>query len=175
MYSGALDRLFLCSQGSRKRTLLSRAGALLVASMNVLKRWLVAHSSVLVRSRGTPDEVKFFAPSSGKSCVRINSKQKSSAQVIALLHECGHIIVYNRRRRRPHKRHCGATFREWWCDTGRCSRGSKKRKLAILHEEIEAWELGEKLAKKLGVRYSPRELELTRTHALLTYTRDCLL
>jgi len=82
-------------------------------------------------------------------------------------------MINERRRRKPKKRVFGCSFNEWWAGTGRYKQGSKKRKLSVMHEELEAWDMGEKLGIRLGVRLSRKVFDRCRTRALLTYGRDC--
>ena len=43
--------------------------------------------------------------------------------------------------------------------------------VCVLEEEIEAWERGAKLAKRLGISYPKAVMERERVRALMTYTR----
>lgn len=140
------------------------------APMNALSSWLQAHSSSLRCVRGEVDHVRFFS-SNASTIVTINAAQSYHCKLSALLHECGHIIIYRRRCRNRHKRVCGASYREWWLESGRLKRGTQRRKLNTYYEEICAWELGEVLARKLNIRVRFKVFERCRTRALLTYTR----
>ena len=141
--------------------------------MNALTLWLQRKSSSLCCAANAADQVQFHSVFTCSSTVTLNSKLPYHAKLSALLHECGHIIIYFRRRRRKHARIYGCSYVEWWRNTGRLKAGSKRAKLAVLHEEIGAWDLGEALAKKLRIKVSKRVLDRTRTRALLTYSRDC--
>ena len=119
--------------------------------MDALSSWLEAHSSSLRCVRGEADHVRFCC-SKARSVVTINAAQSYHCKLSALLHECGHIIIYRRRCRNRRSRVCGASYRDFWLGSGRLKRATQKRKLNILHEEICAWELGEALARKLNIR-----------------------
>lgn len=142
---------------------------LVLAAMNSLRHWLRSHASSLQCVHGQPDHVRFLA-CGVRSIVTVNAAQSYQRKLAALLHECGHIIIYRRRRRNCKTRICGATYREWWLETGQLKRGTKRRMLNILYEEICAWELGEKLAQKLKIRLRSKAFDQCRTRALLTYT-----
>lgn len=141
--------------------------------MNVLEDWLESHSSSLHCAPGVQDHVEFDGENSRASTVSLNCKASYGVRLATLLHECGHIIIFFRRRRNKTKRIFGCSHHEWWSRKGRCRRRTKSLKLSTLEEEIGAWELGERLGKRLGVRFSRKTLERVRTRALLTYTRDC--
>ena len=137
--------------------------------MNALRHWLRSHASSLQCVHGQPDHVRFLARGV-RSTVTINHAQSYKRKLAAVLHECGHVIIYQRRRRNCKTRICGATYKEWWQGTGGLKRGTKRRMLNTLYEEMLAWELGEKLARKLKIRFCSKTFNQCRTKALITYT-----
>lgn len=104
-----------------------------------------------------------------RSHMHLSSQGSYQSRLATLLHECGHVIVWQRRRRDKTRRVCGASFHEWMQAKGRCRVRTKRVALATLQEEMAAWDLGEKLARRLKVRFSLAHFERERTRALLTY------
>jgi hypothetical protein len=100
--------------------------------------------------------------------VTLDAAQPYQERVAALLHECGHVLVYLRRKR-TRARVAGATFTEWWNASGRLQKRSKLKRITVLEEEIHAWNLGEKLARRLRIRVCKRVFERCRADALRTY------
>ena len=104
--------------------------------------------------------------------MHLSSRGTYHSRLSTLLHECGHVIVWLRRRRNKTKRVYGASFCEWMEGKGRCRARTKREALAILQEEMAAWDLGEKLARRLKVRLSLTKFESERTRAVLSYLRS---
>ena len=140
--------------------------------MNALTAWLKSQSASLEATPGATDEVTFTGNKKCRVHVTINSRCSYQTRLAVLLHECGHVAIYRKRRRSPMKRIHGCTFRDWWQGSGRYLRGSRAKKLSILDEELAAWEIGAKLAKRLKVRYSHRAFEKCRVACLMTYVRN---
>lgn len=105
-----------------------------------------------------------------KGTVYINSKSKKAIQLISMMHECGHVIIHQMRTKNPKKRIYGCTLMEWLRRTGRCKK-KKTSAIATLDEEINAWELGERLSKRLKIKYNKKKFELDRVKSLMTYVR----
>ena len=114
---------------------------------------------------GAADEVCFDA-----RCVTINARAAPGARVATLLHECGHVEVF--RARAKGARVATATLRQWVASfRASASRQSRETRLAVLAEEIEAWEAGARLATRLGVRVPAATTRHVRTRALMSYAR----
>ena len=143
--------------------------------MNALRVWLRKRSTNLSCTPTASDAVTFTSPSgiAGGICVvvSINSKLAYNIRVAVLIHECGHVAIYHTRRRSPTRRVHGCTLGEWWNGRGRCRKGRLARNLSTLEEELAAWDVGDRLAKKLSVRFSRATFERLRTRCLLTYVR----
>lgn len=103
--------------------------------------------------------------------VLINSKATPASQLSALLHECGHVDVLQHRLKNRRVRVAGATLGQW----GRTSNAKSQQKLgvriSVVTEEIEAWDRGELIAKRLKIRYNRKTYKNVRTRALMTYFR----
>ena len=78
--------------------------------------------------------------SAGSKYIEINSKNTIETQLYTLLHECGHLLIYNN----------GSSF-----DFPAVRRGfsekSNTHKVFTVIEEVEAWKRGRLLAKRLGI------------------------
>ena len=92
-----------------------------------------------------------------------------ASRVATLLHECGHVLVHLARRRDERVKVAGASELDW----RRLSRLRGRRgALFELQEEMVAWDRGEKLGRRLGLRAPAREWQLARTRALMSYARS---
>jgi hypothetical protein len=135
--------------------------------MEKIRKWLTQNGfSLNLRFRGE-DEVCFTTRS-----VTINSASRSWTKINSLLHECGHIAIWKCRRKNSRKKVSGSTLGS--SDrimTSSATKLNKTDRLALVTEEIEAWERGEKLAKRLKIRYSLARFRADRTRALMTYQR----
>ena len=145
--------------------------------MNAMREWLRRHGATLTPVAKGADEVEFDLDAGPKeegprAEVRINGRAPYRSRVLALMHECGHVVIFLRRARRRRKRYCGLSYREWAAADAATLR-TKWYKIAVLQEEIEAWSLGEALARKLGVSFSARQLHRHRTRCLMSYVRYC--
>lgn len=135
--------------------------------MQKVKDWLAAHHCRLTVSSAKRNEALF---QEGERCqVHLCSGGTYEIRLATLLHECGHVIVWLRRRRDKTKRVYGSSYREWMGAKGRCRGRTRRAELATLQEEMAAWDLGERLARRLKVRVSAAKFERVRARALLTY------
>lgn len=138
--------------------------------MEKLHKWLLRQGFSLSLVPKADDEVCF-----DRKVVTINSRCARPCQVSALLHECGHVAVWNCRWRTPQVRVCGSDLK-----TSRRllstdpKRLNKADRLRIVAEEMEAWNRGEKLGRRLKIRFSKVRFERERTKALMTYQRWCV-
>jgi hypothetical protein len=123
-----------------------------------IKHWLHKQGFALDIGYKQQNEVCFET-----KVVSINSRLSLGSQVVTLLHECGHILIFNRRRRNPSKRIAGATLHKW------IKHGYSKF-VPTLMEEIEAWERGLTLASRIRVR-KPKNFGLIRTQCIMSYVR----
>ena len=135
--------------------------------MNVLEEWLNARGFEF-RCERKVDDCVIFDP---VRVVVINRNLSYHLRLVSLLHECGHVAIFVRRRRAGPRRVAGVSRREFEKDTGRCRKRSIARKIATIQEEIAAWDWGQKMAARLGIRYSRAVFERERARCLMTYVR----
>lgn len=85
-------------------------------------------------------------------------------QVFYLLHECGHHLVFS---------HPGNPnrFEMGYPQTDKEVTRKFQHRLACLEEEMEAWQRGRNLAKKLKLKFNEDNLESLRIHCLGSYVR----
>ena len=134
--------------------------------MEKLRAWLVAQGFSLQVRKCAESAVDVGC----ERLVTIDARLSSPALLATLLHECGHVCIFLHRRRRPKARVAGATWSESWKNRGRCSPRARVGRLAELQEEMEAWDRGEALARRLRLRISRRVYERVRLSCLMTYT-----
>jgi hypothetical protein len=94
--------------------------------------------------------------------VHINSRNHAEKRLYILLHECGHVLINHGRKDRVY-----SLSRETEAIVG--DRVSKKRRVAVLSEEIEAWKRGERLAKRLGIQINEEKFDKIRTESIISY------
>jgi hypothetical protein len=135
--------------------------------MEKLKTWLRRRGFGLDTSPRLVDCVCFNALR-----VYIDSRQSYQSKLSTLLHECGHVDILFSRVKSKHKRFGGATLKEWLKYNAVGERPTKSSKLCDLAEEMEAWERGEILARRLKLRVKMKTFRSIKTRALLTYVRD---
>ena len=137
--------------------------------MEKLRGWLEARGVGLVVRRGAED--CFVSGGSERPVVQLNGAASRAEQMHGALHECGHVQVWLARRRRPRHRVAGCSLVELEKNAGRWKPRSKRRRLATMEEEIEAWTRGLRLARRLRVRVKAEAFEVSRARALMTYAR----
>lgn len=137
--------------------------------MEVMRRWLKARGFALQIKDSVADCVIF--DSAAGHVVQINKRLSYPVKVATLMHECGHVSIFMSRTRNQSLRIAGANFREFFLEVGRMSLRGRASRLCVLEEEIAAWQRGEDLAKRLGVRFSRGAFERTRTLCLMTYVK----
>jgi hypothetical protein len=135
--------------------------------MQTVKTWLTAQRCGLTVASTPRNEVVFELGK--KTHVYVSNRGTYACRLATLLHECGHVIIWQRRRRRKSARVFGASFAEWMYNRGRCRARTRRAALATLQEEMAAWELGEQLARRLNIRFSVKTFEKVRTRAVCTY------
>lgn len=98
--------------------------------------------------------------------IEINNKTPIRDQVFFLLHECGHVLIFENGffwnfniRNKYHVNE--PTNRE----------ENKKYKIFVLTEEIEAWQRGYRLAKKLNLNIDKSSLEEYMYKAISKYSK----
>ncbi len=96
---------------------------------SILITWADAHGFEVVIKKNTLSFVDFDLYQ-----IYIEDSLPDDTKLFAFLHECGHIIVYNRNKRFHKHAH-----------------NKNDKAAAILIEEIDAWHAAERLAKKLKI------------------------
>jgi hypothetical protein len=100
-------------------------------------------------------------------CVTISTRQGAEKQLYSLLHECGHILVqsnetrYNKKFPAQAKRNCYLSHRQL--------EKSRKYKVDVISEEIEAWERGKSLANRLGIYIDEDKFNEIKVACIFTY------
>ena len=137
--------------------------------MQRLETWVKERGFTIECSPGAYDSVD-LGPS---RTVTINSRQSRRSKMATLLHECGHILIHASRRRSkdPRKPVAGVSLRDAETDKKRYARNSRSRRLAIMTEELEAWERGWALGRRLKLVISKKYFEGVRVKAVMTYVR----
>lgn len=138
--------------------------------MEKLRRWLSKTGFKLEVGKNLPDEVCFTM-----KCVTINGSSTKRTRLYSLLHECGHVAIWKCRVKNPQRDVCGCTLkRADHIMTVSPSRLTNKDKLDVISEEVEAWERGRRLAKRLKIRVNKEKFTADKTRALMTYHRWCV-
>jgi hypothetical protein len=132
--------------------------------MDKLRTWLSKQGFRVEIVRGEGDFVDF-----GERTVTIDSSKSYQIRLSSLIHECGHVRIFLRRRRNPRDRICGSTLREFCRALGRRDARGRSSRISVLQEELDAWDVGMELAKKLSIRYTRKIIEKDRVKALMTY------
>jgi len=92
----------------------------------------------------------------------ISSKRTTDYQVCVLLHECGHIQIFE------NKGTLNMTdSKSQW------SEASRKHRASILIEEVEAWRRGINLSRKLKLSIDIDTIKLNMINAILKYAKWC--
>lgn len=132
--------------------------------MHRVKQWLASRGHALVLE----DDIECAIDPEIK-IVSVDTALSRDERLAVALHECGHLLIRECRERRPKKRVAGATLRECDMNEGRCKKRTKSGDIATLHEEIEAWERGLRLGRRLSLRFSFKKFERMRCRCLATY------
>lgn len=134
-----------------------------------LQAWLTRKGYELILKNNVDDWVT-LPP--WKKVVNVNKNVKIEELTCTLLHECGHIMIYDTRKRNRKKRVYGGTFTEWNKDRGRFKKRTTNAIIAEIEEEIGAWDMGLELAKRLKIRINKTLYDKSRARALMTYFRS---
>lgn len=135
---------------------------LFTAGISRVIDWLWAKSWDIEFSHTVDDEMNPNA-----KCVTINARQGEEKQLYSLLHECGHILIqsneirYNQKFPAQAKRNCYLSHRQL--------EKSKKYKIDVISEEIEAWDRGKNLATRLGIYIDEIKFNAVKAECVYTY------
>lgn len=102
----------------------------------------------------------------GKKRICINSSLGVEKRLYSLMHECGHLLIQDNKKRYE-KQFASHAKREIWRD-GRKNK-TDKYKISIIEEEYEAWRRGKKLAKRLGINFDEDRFDQYRAHCIMSY------
>jgi len=103
----------------------------------------------------------------GSRTITVNSSTHPETRLYTLLHEAGHIIIRRQWKRfsQAHPRYL--SHPEVTVDP-RHER-SKAYRVGLIHEELEAWAQGLKLAQRLGLFVDPVKFDSDKNEAILSY------
>jgi hypothetical protein len=135
-------------------------------SLNKIINWINQYNFKIVFDKSSNQEIDF-----NMKIIKINKNTKLLSQIITLLHECGHLLIYNERQKYKNKIILNLNWKEWKQIFIKKIRRLKRIKIAILEEEIEAWNRGAKLAKKLCIKIPCKSWNYHKIRSLLTYTK----
>ena len=130
-----------------------------INALRVVVEWCEARS-LTVEFRNQHGGV--YYPAYGR--ITISERASPKLQLHYLLHECGHHLVFS---------HPGNPnrFEMGYPQTDKEVTRKFQHRLACLEEEMEAWQRGRNLAKKLKLKFNEDNLESLRIHCLGSYVR----
>ena len=128
------------------------------ASFNILANWLYDKGYNL---HVDTDETNAFYREDKLIC--IDSRMGIEKRLYTLIHECGHLLIEDRWSAYA-KKYLHAGVR----GDGRKMRSAKYR-VSIIEEEVEAWEKGYRLAKRLNLYIDEEGFVKDKTEALMSY------
>jgi hypothetical protein len=123
----------------------------------IVECWLYDKGYHIVLETDAQDCVYF-----GCKQVYLNSRNHIEKRLYILLHECGHILIDSCKVDRIY-----SLSRKTEAVVGK--RVSKKRRVAVISEEVEAWKRGERLARKLQIPVDEEKFDKIRTDAIMSY------
>ena len=123
-----------------------------------LEKWIKSHGYTVRFSR--IDEVNY----TDKEITLCGQKNKDK-MIYSLLHECGHIIVSDKKSYNKNYKILNKGYLD-----GRHTKGLLY-KYKQLREEIQAWEKGFKLSKKLGININKEDYDKYASVCFNTYTK----
>jgi hypothetical protein len=129
--------------------------------MNALKQYMKINRISFTEASGIDD---CFVPEA--RAILVNSRLSSEMKKITLLHELGHFLIMQSRIRNKGKEYMCMTFDEYTDNPT-----NRRKRLGTIMEEIEAWQRGLKLAKRLKIRINTRKFDKERVRCLQTYVR----
>ena len=138
----------------------------LLSAERKLQTWLQGRGFTVRFAHKCADEVDF-----DRRLVSINASSSASSRVSALLHECGHVLIWRSRCENHARRVCGRSLEERLLEKGRGRKRTSARRLAVLQEEVEAWDRGWALRGRLRVRANQKSYERIRSSCLTSYVK----
>ena len=122
-----------------------------------LRLWLDKKSYSLNFETDAHDSVYYSSKE-----VFIDSRSHPEKKLYILLHECGHILIENSGRNRLYNL-------SQQVEPVMGQRVNRKKKVAVISEEIEAWKRGESLARKLDIKINSGKFDKIRADAIMSY------
>lgn len=127
-------------------------------SLKKIEEWLNKKGFSLVLMGNTFDWMDFY-----NKDVYISTRQSKENQLYGLLHECGHILIQSSPKYENHYPVINKT------NKNKNLRLTNNFKLETLKEEIEAWDRGKKLAKRLGIKINEEKFDKLSVECLKSY------
>lgn len=122
-------------------------------ALKVIQAWLLKHKGwSLVRGQREVDMIDFLEKTV-KNCTR----GKVEHQMFGLLHECGHLIAGGK----------AAILRLVQVPNGVCR--TRHHRVSTVLNEVRAWDAGERLAKRLGIKIDSSNYAKYRSKYLVKY------
>jgi len=96
--------------------------------------------------------------------ITISSKNRIENRLYSLLHECGHALVRTNKTSfaKQYPAHADISY-------DKRVTNSRKYKVSIIEEEVEAWKRGLRLAKRLGIDIDEYKYNKLKTKCLMSY------
>jgi hypothetical protein len=125
----------------------------------ILSHWAEAKGYEVVLKTDGEDSVCFE-----NKRILIDSRPWPESRFYTLLHECGHLLVYQNRKSFQKDHPMYAVF----AVDGRKS-NSAAYKVSLVSEELIAWKKGRGLARRLGLHIDKSRYDSTMVEAVMTY------
>lgn len=139
----------------------------MIVFMASLINWLEQKEKLVSYAQEQGYSVAFKNLKGKSSWISVNHKKivihKSSTvelQVYDMIHELGHSV--QQKNSKTYQRAFASTYSDF-------SKQSQTFKIKILEEEIDAWNKGLKLSKRLGVEINKRNFEIRKASRIATY------
>lgn len=129
--------------------------------------WFAVRGYDVIFGRGLESQI---GPE-GELEVWINSSLTKENQLYTLLHEAGHLIISERRN---YTRRFSHGYPSLSREKYRHRNYTKLHWVHIVHEEVDAWEEGKKLAKLRGIPVKHKKWEKYRANALMSYMQEAV-
>ena len=123
-------------------------------NINLLVSWAESKGYTVHFEKSGIDNIN-----SENKTIEINATDKKCIQLVSLLHECGHLLVYQYDPRKICKKSEDHSER------------SLKRKTYTIIEEVEAWNRAEFLKKRFKMNIDPDFWEKQKILALTSYVK----
>jgi len=96
--------------------------------------------------------------------ITISSKNKIENRLYSLLHECGHALIRTNKDNfsKQYPAHAEVNY-------DKRKTNSRKYKVSVLEEEVEAWKRGLRLARRLKIHVNEEKYNKLKTKCLMSY------